>query len=153
MPKLPLAMFGGFGALLSMTFGPENLQYQQYELDGILDGGARIVVHFATKDGQRELRSFLDGEGLINRDEGIASIDSASMQVVRLQRDFFSLPRALRQLRNTVDYGPVVIGDRQFWLPHAMRTDATDRDPRKTKTFLAEYTDCKRFVAEIKIVP
>jgi hypothetical protein len=153
MPKLPLAMFGGFGALLSMTFSPENLKYQHYELDGILDGGARIVIHFSTEEGQRELRSFLDGEGLINRDEGTAWIDSTSMQVVRLQRDFFSLPRALRRLRNTVDYGPVVIGDRQFWLPLSMRTEATDRDPKKTKMFLAEYTNCKRFIAEIKIVP
>jgi hypothetical protein len=151
-PKLPLAMFGGFGALLSMTFSPENLQYHQYELDEIL-GGAGIVVHFSTKKGQRELRSFLDGEGLVNRDLGMAWIDSNSMQVVRLQRDFFSLPRTLRQLRNTVDYSPVLIGDRQFWLPNSMRTDATDRDPKKTKTFLAEYTNCKRFTAEIKIVP
>ena len=153
MPKLPAAMFGGFGALLSMTFSPENLQYQEYELDGILDGGARIAVHFSTKAGQRELRTFLDGEGFNDRDEGMAWIDSASMQVVRLQRDFFSLPHTLRQLRNTVDYGSVVIGDRQFWLPRSMRTDVTDRDPRKTKTFLAEYTNCKRFVAEIRIVP
>jgi hypothetical protein len=153
MPKLPAAMFGGFGALLSMTFSPENLEYQQYELDGILDGGARIVVHFSTKEGQRELRTFLDGEGFNDRDEGMAWIDSALMQVVRLQRDFFSLPRALRQLRNTVDYGPVVIGDRQFWLPRSIKIDLTDRDPRKTKTFLADYTDCKRFVAEVRIVP
>jgi hypothetical protein len=153
MPKLPLAMFGGFGALLSMTFAPENLQYQQYEMYEMLEGGTRVVIHFSTKEGQRELRTFLDGEGLINMDEGIAWIDNASMQVARLQRDFLNLPRALRQLQNTVDYGPVVIGDRQFWLPRAMRTDAIDRDPRKTKTFLAEYTGCKRFVAEIKIVP
>jgi hypothetical protein len=151
MPKLPAAMFGGFGALLSMTFSPENLQYHQYERDGVLDGDARIVIRFTTTEGQRELRTFLDGEGLINRDKGVAWIDSDSMQVVRLQRDFFSLPRTLRQLRNTVDYGSVMIGDRQFWLPRSMRTDVTDRDPRKTKTFLAEYTNCKRFTAEIKI--
>jgi hypothetical protein len=152
MPNLPAAMFGGFGALLSMTFSPENLEYHQYERDGVLDADARIVVRFTTKEGQRELRTFLDGEGLINRDKGMAWIDSDSMQVVRLQRDFFSLPRTLRQLRNTVDYGSVMIGDRQFWLPRSMRTDVTDRDARKTKTFLAEYNNCKRFTAEIKIV-
>ena len=34
-----------------------------------------------------------------------------------------------------------------------MKTEATDRDPKKTKTFLAQYSNCKRFIAEIKIVP
>src|SRR5215467_3969029 len=153
MPKLPAAMFGGFGALLSMTFSPENLRYHKYERYRVLDKNTPIVIRFTTTEGQRELRTFLDDEKLINRDERMAWINSDSMQVVRLQQDFFSLPRTLRQLRNTVDYGPVVIGDRQFWLPRSMKTDVTDRDPRKTKTFLAEYTNCKRFTAEIKIAP
>jgi len=34
-----------------------------------------------------------------------------------------------------------------------MRSDATDRDTRKTKVFLADYTNCKKFEADIKIVP
>jgi hypothetical protein len=153
MPPLPLAMFGGFSALLSMTFSTENLKYQHYELDKTPGDGGRLVLHFATKEDQRTLRTFLNGEGLINKDTGTAWIDAGSMQVARLERDFFSLPRAFRQLRNTVDYGPTTIGDRQFWLPRSMRSDVTDRDAKKTKTFLAEYSDCKRFIADIKLVP
>lgn len=153
MPKLPLAMFGGFGALLSMTFSPGNLKYQNYELDNAKDSAGRLIIHFTTKDNQRELRTMLDGEGLINKDTGTAWIDPDSMQVVRLQRDFLNLPRALRQLRNTVEYGPTAFDDRKFWLPRSMKTDATDKNPKNTKTFLAEYTGCKKFTADIKLVP
>jgi hypothetical protein len=44
-----------------------------------------------------------------------------------------------------------MIGDRQFWLPRTMRTDTAET--KTNKTFVAEYTNCKKFVAEIKIVP
>jgi hypothetical protein len=84
MPKLPLAMFGGFSDLLSMTFSAEN-------------------------------------------------------------------PRDLSRLKNTVEYGLTAIGDREFWLPLIMRSDATDRDPRKTKIFLADYTNCRKFTTDIRL--
>lgn len=53
----------------------------------------------------------------------------------------------------TVDYSPVTIGDREFWLPYTIRSDAAERNPKRTKTFLAEYTNCRKFKAEVKIVP
>ncbi|HEY2380648.1 MAG TPA: hypothetical protein VGK48_05640 [Terriglobia bacterium] len=152
MPGLPLAMFGGFSALLSMTFSPQNLAYHKYELEHADDRG-RLVIHFATKENQLQLRTYLNGEALINKDSGTAWIDTASMQVARLERNFLSLPHAFRQLRNTVEYSPTNFGDRQFWLPRSMRTDVTDRDAKKTKSFLAEYSNCKRFTTDIKIVP
>ena len=43
MPKLPLAMFGGFSDLLSMTFSPENLEFHTYKLNKTVDEG-RLVV-------------------------------------------------------------------------------------------------------------
>lgn len=153
MPKLPLGMAGGFGALLGMTFSPKNLQYHNYDLDSRPDSAGRLIIRFTTKENQRELRTMLNGEGLINKDSGTAWIDPDTLQVERLEREFFSLPRALKQLQNTVEYGPTVIGDRQFWLPRSMRTDVTDRNPKSTKTFLAEYTNCKKFTTDIKIVP
>jgi hypothetical protein len=152
MPKLPLAMFGGFSALVSMTFAPENLEFQTYRLNKTLDEG-RLVVHFATKGSQQKLRTFLNGESQIARDTGTAWIDATSYQVVRLERKFLTLPRDLRTLKETVDYGPTAIGDREFWLPLIMRSVATDRDTRKTKVFMADYTNCKKFTADIKLVP
>ena len=152
MPKLPFAIFGGFSALISMTFSPENLEYHTYKLNRALDEG-RLVVNFATKRDQQKLRTFLNGESQVARDRGLAWIDPASYQVVRLERNVLTLPGDVRRLKNTVEYGPTAIGEREFWLPLIMRSGATDRDSRKTKVFLADYTNCKKFVADIKIVP
>ena len=152
MPKLPFAIFGGFSALISMTFSPENLEYHTYKLNRALDEG-RLVIEFATKRDQQKLRTFLNGESQVARDRGTAWIDPASYQVVRLERNVLTLPGDLRRLKNTVEYGPTAIGEREFWLPLIMRSDATDRDSRKTEVFLADYTNCKKFVADIKIVP
>jgi hypothetical protein len=151
MPKLPFAMLGGFSSLLSMTFSPENLQFHTYKLSRLDEG--RLVIDFATKEDQRKLRTFLNGEGWIATDRGTAWIDATSYQVVRLERNFFSLPHDISRLKDTAEYGPTAIGDREFWLPLMMRSDVTDRDPKKTKVFQADYTNCKKFAADIKIVP
>jgi hypothetical protein len=151
MPRLPFAMFGGFSALVSMTFSPQNLEFHTYTLNKTLDDG-RLVVQFATKEDQQELRTFLGGESQVARDTGTAWIDPTSYQVMRLERNFLNLPRGLSRLKFTADYGPTVVGDREFWLPLIMRSDATDRNPRKTRVLLADYTNCKKFSAEIKLV-
>jgi hypothetical protein len=151
MPKLPFAMFGGFSSLLSMTFSPENLRFHTYKLSKLDEG--RLVIDFATKDDQRELRTFLNGESWVATDRGTAWIDATSYQVVRLERNFLTLPHDISRLKNSAEYGPTAIGDREFWMPLMMRSDATDRDTRKTKVFRADYTNCKKFVADIKIVP
>jgi hypothetical protein len=51
-----------------------------------------------------------------------------------------------------VDYGPVRIGGRDFWLPRTILTEGAERDARNTERYIAAYSDCKRFVADIRIV-
>jgi len=152
MPRLPLAMLGGFSDVLNMTFSPENLEFHTYKLTETLDGG-KLVVKFATKDHQQKLRTFLNGDSLVAKDTGTAWIDATSYQVVRIERNSLTLPPNLSRLKNTVEYGWTAIGDREFWLPLLMRSDATGRDTRKTKVFMADYTNCKKFTADIKLVP
>jgi len=94
----------------------------------------------------------LNGDSLVAKDIGTAWIDATSYQVLRLERNSLTLPRDLSRLKNTVEYGSTAIGDREFWLPLLMRSDATDRDPRKTQVFLADYTNCKKFTADIRLV-
>ena len=153
MPPLPVGMFGGFSSLLSMTLSPKMLDVHSYELEQELDQNGRLVIHFRTRKNQQSLRSILNGEYLIDNDTGTAWIDVQKMQVVRLQRDFLMLPIKLKWLRDSVDYGPVTIDGREFWLPHTMRSDAGEWDAKDTSTFIAEYTNCKKFVADIKFVP
>ena len=152
MPTLPTQFTGGFSGLLSMTFSPDNLQAQHYVLADKPAEDGNLLVQFTTKDGQQKLGSFLNGQSFLNKDAGRAWIDPRTMQVVRLERDFLNLPRNLTRLTNTVDYGPVTIGDRKFWMPRAVRIDSTERNVKKTGSYTATYSNCKRFVADIKIL-
>src|SRR4051812_4211912 len=143
MPRLPVQFTGGFSSVLTMTFSPENLQFHHYELDARPDDAGRLVVRFATKEDQKKLRTFFDDEILIDKDTGKALIDPSAMQLIHLEREFFRLPRRLKRLSNAVDYAPVSIDDRQFWLPRVIRTDGTERDGRNTETYMATYSGCK----------
>ena len=75
------------------------------------------------------------------------------MQVARIERNLLNLPRRFGSWKVTVDQAPVVIGDRQYWLPQTFRTEITERDPKKTASFVAEYSNCKKFTAEVSISP
>ena len=89
------------------------------------------------------------------QDAGKAWIDSASMQVVRLERHFLNIPAGFSSYSNTIDYGPITIGERQFWMPKTVRAEVAEKDVNKTGTYLAEYSNCRKFTAnvELKIAP
>jgi hypothetical protein len=153
MPHLPVLFAGGFSSVLTMTFSPENLEFHRYTLDTQADRPGPQLVRFVTREDQKRLRTYFNGEILVDRDAGKALIDTSSMQVIRLEREFLNLPRRLTHLTNIIDYAPVNIGGREFWLPRTIRTDGTQRDSRDTETYIAVYSNCKRFVADIRILP
>jgi hypothetical protein len=152
MPRLPVQFTGGFSSVLIMTFSPQNLPFHRYNLDGLTSDGGPQLVRFVTRDDQTGIRTMFDGEILADRDSGKALIDTSTMQVIRLEREFLNLPRRLSHLENVVDYGPVRIGGREFWLPRTIRTEGAERDSRNTETYTAVYGECKRFVADIRIL-
>jgi hypothetical protein len=157
MPDLPFSSGSGFSAVLVMTFSPQSTDVHNYEMRGAdkLGEGDRLLVQFETKADQTKLRTFLNGRSFPLKDVGKAWIDSASMQVVRLERHLLNIPSALSSYSNTIDYGPVTIGERQFWMPKMVRADVTEKDVKKTGTYIAEYSNCRKFTAnvEIKIAP
>jgi hypothetical protein len=75
------------------------------------------------------------------------------MQVARLERNLLNLGGNESAWKITIDQAPFTIGERQFWLPSRFLTEITERDPKRTGTFLAEYSNCKKFTAEITIRP
>ena len=80
----------------------------------------------------------------------------AILLIVHMERHFLNLPRSLTRLVLTTDYGPVTIDEKQFWLPKSFRAEGENPPNReKTRTFLytAEFTNCRKFGAEIRIVP
>jgi hypothetical protein len=153
MPGLPVEMSTGFGFVIQSTFTSSILQYHDYALSPKRETDGSIAVDFETKKDQQKIKWDLDGKALVARDAGTAWIDPASMQVVRIERNFLNLPNRLSRITLSSRHGPVAIGKNTFWLPQYLRTELTERDPSKTGTFLAEYTNCRKFGAEVQILP
>jgi hypothetical protein len=154
-PKLPYRFSGGFSSLLTTTFSPDNLDIHNYSIADTYrsQNGNAILMRFSTKEGQQKLRSVLQGETLLSKDIGAAWIDQKTFRVLRLQRQSLNLPSDLTRSMATADYGPVTIGEAEFWIPIKVRAEVTERDTTLTVRYEAEYTDCKKFTAEIKISP
>jgi hypothetical protein len=154
-PKLPYRFAGGYSSLLIATFAPDNMEVHNYSLGDRYRSGnsGAVLVKFATKEGQQKLRSILQGTQVLSKDVGAAWVDLDTFQVIRLQRQSLNLPSDLSRSMTTVDYGPVTIGENTFWMPVRIRADVAGRDSTFSVSYLAEYTDCKKFTADIKILP
>ena len=151
MPGLPLDIGGTFSFHVLLTFLPAySKDYEFVFAENPQDSG-RWVVQFATTD-QNNLSWDLDGERAA-RDTGKAWIDASSMQVARIERNLLNLPRRFSSWKVTVEQAPVSVGDKQYWLPQTFRTEIMERDPKKTASFVAEYSKCQKFTAEVSISP
>ena len=154
-PKLPYRFAGGYSSLLLTTFAPENLQYHNYSIADRHRSGRTeaLLVRFATKEGQQKLRAGFQGKQLVEKDVGAAWIDMSSFHVIRLLRQSLNLPPVFSRSIATVDYGPVTIDDREFWMPLKIRSEVNERSSGASVIYVAEYSDCRRFTADIKILP
>jgi hypothetical protein len=151
MPSLPANINGTFNYVPIATFSPANLEAHKYDLRKPADA-EKFVVQFATTSDQKKLFWNLNGDTRVAMDTGIAWIDMTSMQVVRIERNLMNLPSSLSRWAITVDQAPITIGEKQFWLPQTFQTEVSERDPRKTALFVSEYSNCKKFGADIRIL-
>ena len=90
---------------------------------------------------------------MIAKDVGAAWIDQKSFRVLRLQRRSLNLPPGISRSIATVDYGPVMIEDREFWIPARIATEVDERNSRITLSYTAEYGNCRKFMTDIKLLP
>ena len=153
MPDLPIDMSAGFGFISQATFTSRLLQYHDYTLAPQRDRDGRMAILFETKKDQQEIKWDFGGKAIVARDAGTAWIDPASTQVARIERSFFNIPNHFSHMTLSSEYRPVTIGKNSFWLPQYLRADLTERDPSKTGIFLAEYSNCRKFGAEVQILP
>jgi len=154
-PKLPYRFAGAFSSLLITTFAPDNIQHHNYTIADRhrSESGSELLVRFATREDQKALRAQFQGTRLVAKDIGAAWVDLKTLQVLRLQRQSLNLPPSFIRSIATADYGPVTIDGRQFWMPTTIKAEVTERNSRVTLRYVAEYSDCRRFTADIKFVP
>jgi hypothetical protein len=153
-PKLPYRYAGGYSSLLVTTFAPDNLESHNYSIGDTYKSGnsSALLVRFATKENQQKLRGIFQGTQLIAKDIGAAWIDPKTFHVLRLQRQSLNLPPVLSRSMVTVDYGSVTIGEAKFWMPTRVRADVNERNSRVRVSYEAEYSDCRKFMADIKLL-
>jgi len=153
MPGLPIRWDATFGWLLEATFASSVLQYHDYVLEQNSSPAGMLILEFKTRANQKGLEWPIYGDTRVAMDAGTAWIETSSMQVVRIERNFLNLPSSATRLAATTDFGPVNIGGKQYWVPKALRTESAERDPRKTALFVAEYSGCKKFGADVNVLP
>jgi hypothetical protein len=151
MPNLTMNVRGVFNTFIMATFLPELIPLHDFNLKqpGAPDG--RLVVDFETRKDQKKIIWDIDGKNLVAHDTGQASIDPTSMQVARLERSLLNLSRDFSSYKVTIDQAPVNLGDRLYWLPKTFFFEIIERDVRNRKSYLAEYSNCKKFTTEITI--
>jgi hypothetical protein len=150
MPGLPVNILGSFNYMITATFAPEMLRW--YDFEQKAEEAGRLVVQFETKPEQRKMIWNINGDQNVAHDTGTAWIDPEAMQVLRNERNLRNIGN-MTAWRITIDQAPVTLGDRKFWLPKSFLTEVTYKDPRRRGTFLAEYSDCKKFTTDVTIRP
>jgi len=148
MPGLPVNINGSFNFAVFVTLSPEWLQ--RHDFAQTPEETGLIVLEYETKKAQKDLMWDINGTRKVAHDTGKAWIDSKAMQVARIERNLLNIGD-FTAWKITIEQAPFVIGDSEFWLPKSFLTEITEKDPRKTGTFLAEYSNCKKFTAEITI--
>jgi len=137
-----------FNYMINATFSPAMLRW--YDFTQKSEEGSRLVIQYETKKDQGVMTWNINGDLKAAHDTGKAWIDPLEMQVTRFERNLLNIGR-MSAWKITIEQSPFAIGDRQFWLPKSFLTEIAERDPRDTGTFLAEYTNCKKFTTEIQI--
>jgi len=152
----PFLFGGGFSSILVEIFSAENSQYFNYKVIGPdkVDEKAAVLIKFETKkDQQALLHRELFGTQYVVKGSGKAWIDPASMNVLRLEIQFLDPPMPEGVLSLAVDYAPVVIQEKTFWMPKTVTAEQTIPNPKVPVggQYVAEYSNYQEFKVSVRI--
>lgn len=152
----PFLFGGGFSSVLVEIFSPENSRYFNYKVIGTdkVDDKTAVVLKFETKkDQQALLHRELFGTQYVMKGSGKAWIDLASMNVLRLEIQYLDPPMPEGVLSLAVDYAPVVIKEKTFWMPRTVTAEQTVPNPKVPVggQYVAEYSNYQEFKVSVRI--
>ena len=152
----PFLFGGGFSSILVEIFSRENSQYFNYKVIGAdkVDEKAAAVIKFETKKGQDALlHRELFGTQYVMKGSGKAWIDLASMNVLRLEIQYLDPPMPEDVLSLAVDYAPVVIDGKAFWMPRTVTAEQTVPNPKVPVGghYVAEYSNYQEFKVSVRM--
>jgi hypothetical protein len=146
----PFIYNGGFSSVLIEIFARENAPYFNYSLSGaeLLEGRTALVIKFETRSGQKRLLyRDLFGQSAYLNGRGKAWIDPDSMNVVRLELRYLDPPAGEGELEVSVDYAPVMIKDKTFWMPRLVTAGQTIPNAKVPVggQYIAKYSNYHHF--------
>ena len=152
----PFLFGGGFSSILVEIFSPENSQYFNYKVIGTdkVDDKPALVLKFETRKGQDALlHRELFGTQYVMKGSGKAWIDPASMNVLRLELQYLDPPMPEGVLSLSVDYAPVVIDGKTFWMPKTVTAEQTVPNPKMPVggQYVAEYSNYQEFKVSVRM--
>jgi hypothetical protein len=152
----PFLFGGGFSSILVEIFSSENSQYFNYKVIGTdkVDGKPAVVLKFETKkDQQALLHRELFGTQYVMKGSGKAWIDPPSMNVLRLEIQYLDPPMPEGVLSLAVDYAPVVIQEKTFWMPRTVTAEQTVPNPKVPVggQYVAEYSNYQEYKVSVRI--
>ena len=152
----PFLFGGGFSSILVEIFSEENSRYFNYKMIGTdkVDEKAAVLIRFDTKKGQQTLlHRELFGTQYVMKGSGKAWIDLSSMNVLRLEIQFLDPPMPEGVLSLAVDYAPVVIQEKTFWMPRTVTAEQTIPNPKVPVggQYVAEYSNYQEYKVSVRI--
>ena len=149
----PFFYRGGFSSILVAVLSKESEPYFNYTLAGIetLAGRQALLLKFETRRGQKRLlyhdlfnhQSYLKGKGK-------AWIDPESMNVIRLEFHYQDSGGSIGGLEVLVNYGPVTIQDKTFWMPQLITANQAIPDGDVSVRYIAAYSNYHHFNVSIR---
>jgi hypothetical protein len=152
----PFLFGGGFSSILVEVFSPENFRYFNYKVIGTdkVDDKPALVLKFETRKGQEALlHRELFGTQYVMKGSGKAWIDPASMSVLRLEIQYLDPPMPEGVLSLAVDYAPVMIQKKTFWMPRTVTAEQTVPNPKVPVggQYVAEYSNYQEFKVSVRM--
>lgn len=150
----PFFYLGGFSSILVAVFSRENEPYFNYTFAGTekLAGRPALIFKFETRHGQKKLlyHDILNRHAYV-KGKGKAWIDPETMNVLRLEFHYLDSADAIGGLDVTVDYSPVTIQDKTFWMPQRVTAvQAIPGSRSMSVRYTAAYSNYHRFSVSIR---
>lgn len=151
----PFFFGGGFSSVLDEIFSQKNAPYLNYKVMGSekIDGKTAWLIKFEMKEGQKEiLYREIFGSQAVVKGKGKAWIDPESMNVIRLDFQYLNPPFLEGILEVSVDYAPVMINGKTFWMPRTVTAQQTVPNPRHSVggQYIASYSNYHQFNVSVK---
>jgi hypothetical protein len=149
----PFFYSGGFSSILVAVLSRENEPYFNHTISGAetLAGRPALLLKFETRRGQKRLlyhdlfhhQSYLKGKGK-------AWIDPESMNVLRLEFHYQDSGGAIGGLDVSVNYAPVTILDKTFWMPQLVTANQSIPGRAASVRYNATYSNYHHFNVSIR---